>query len=348
VTSARRRPLLVALVAGAFTLVGCSDAGSAVAPPAAGPGDAVDVAPATDRDTLVLVLPALELLDAAEHARLRLVAERALAAAIPPGASTRTRLVVPATADITAALVESAARDGATVCVLGASSQGSLEATLAVYPALQACGLGPAGSPAVLRLDVDLEALGARLGRSARLAAGEDTVVILAGRDGMLDTRWGRGVERGAAGGPVAVVSDVAALRSAVAALAGPAGVGGGFAAREPAAPGEVPSILPAPGRPVGAVVLDASPGTRDLALELLAQGIPIVAPRSVVADVAGDAPVVVRWRVLWDLPLTAVLRGVAPGPNGGAEPFPPLLSLDEVIVLEDGPAAVAERAQVD
>jgi hypothetical protein len=228
----------------------------------------------------------------------------------------------------------------------GAAAQASLDTVLGLYPALRACGIGPDRGTGVLRSDVDLETIGQRLGRAARLAAGPGTILVLAGQDAMLDERWRRGVTLGANGGPVVVVGRAEDVVPALEALAEgrfpavPSLRGPGLDPDDPDAAPPLPSELP----PVGAVVLDASPGARAVALALLDREVPLVAPRSLIADVSAAASIVVRWRIMWDVPLALLLRELGAGA--------PLAQLDgwgadDTLVLEDGPARVPEPPAV-
>jgi len=326
------------------TLVTAAACGGAAAPPSASdvpaavPDAGVDGAGAG----LVIVLPAADLIDEAEAARLRLLVERALIGAVNGGRPVE--VLVPMTDVTTPSLVEDSARGGAQVCVLGATAQASLDAVLGLYPALRACGIGPDRGTGVLRSDVDLQTIGQRLGRAARLAAGTGTVLVLAGQDAMLDERWRRGVTLGANGGPVVVVGRAEDVVPALEALAEgrfpavPSLRGPGLDPDDADAAAPLPSELP----PVGAVVLDASAGARAVALALLDREVPLVAPRSLVADASADASIVLRWRIMWDVFFVLLLRELVAGAllaqldGWGA---------DDTLVLEDGPARVLEPA---
>jgi hypothetical protein len=165
-----------------------------------------------------------------------------------------------------------------------------------------------------LRAEVDLGALGAELGRSARAAAGDELVVVLAGGDPMFDRRWVTSITTGARPGPVNVVLDAGAVFEAI----------------------EQAELID---QRIGAVVLDASAGASELAVRLLEQGVPVIGPGSILAD-SGDHPALVaRWRVRWDVPLALLFRALANGGPASSVPSGPATSMDPVVVIEPGPA---------
>jgi hypothetical protein len=310
---------------------------------------------------VVIVLPPADGLAVAERDRLRLLVARALDDAFPSGTDGVPDPVViePADAASIVDAVEGAIRRAGargTVCVLGADVRELLAPLLALYPATRVCllpvnGLGEDGA---LASDVDLERFGRELGGSARRAAGEGTVLVLAGGDAMLDRRWWTGLEAVVAApsehasGPGAMytartAADVLAFLDEQEALVaqgilpGVPGTQGSDtgpgAFEQPFRDDALPSrVLP----PVGVVVLDASREAALLVGPLADRGVRVIAPRSLL--LATDAPgdeVVLRWRIRWDVPLAELLRravlGEDPAPLRG-----------EVLVLEPGPAHVA------
>jgi len=280
---------------------------------------------------LIVVLPPSDRVDPLEHARVRAGAARALEEVLGP--SRPYRIVSAPTMGSIGDVVEQAARSADIVCVLGHEARPSLEAALLLYPRTVGCGLpAPADGVAVLGVDLDLQELGLLLGRAARAAAGTREVLVLAGGDALHGVAWLAGVSAGAAGGPVRILGSDGALRAEL----------------ERAGEGE--SIVEDPEvgirsvrNEVGVVVLDASPGAAELALELLERGVLLIAPRAFVADATDTGSLVMRWRVRWDLPLTGLLRRAVATAEGTP---PPAVagpgSNDAVFALEDGPAHVA------
>lgn len=237
-------------------------------------------------------------------------------------------------------------------------------------------------------IEVDLLDVGMTLGRRAREVAGEGIVVVLDGGDPLLDRRWALGVLEGAevradgAPAPVRVVRSADAVLQLIQSARGDEGAtlsssssasASGTSLAGPAsrpvnlATPMTPKMAPISGvrrddrdvedelrgpalLPVGAVVLDASPGTDALATLLLDAGIPVVVPRSLVGERPDDPAIIARWRIRWDIALVPLLRRAAaslgPGttsPNGpgASEPIGDLLAIDE------GPALVAARARL-
>jgi len=334
----RRRPVraLLATVL-LFAVAGCAaDGASPVTSAAPVAPEAVEDVVAGERlGELVLVLAAFEQLDAAEQARLRIAAGRALTEAVAEGRPAR--IVQVAEAEALDDVVEEAAREAAIVCVLGARARDALAAARSLYPQTVGCVLPDDGvGPALLTADVDLAALGLELGQAARAAAGQGTVIILWGQDAMLDARWIRGLQTGTDGGPKQMVMSAqeleAVLRDAQT-----------LAART-SSPGRTD-------RPV--VVLDASRLGGELVGPLLANGVAVVAPRSILSSVPPQdlESVVLRWRIRWDVPLIPLLRQAlvtaATGPawevrnevgNAAAAIAPPR---ESAVILEPGPAYV-------
>jgi len=344
-------------------LAACGD-GSTAGPAPAPATSAVDAGGSTGG--LAIVLPPADGLADAERARVRLLVDRALDTSAL-GAS-GVLVIEPADAEALVDTVELAVRRvGArgTVCVLGADLGARLAPTLALYPATRGClvpihtpaedavraVLGPDGSlRPLLVADVDLDRLGRELGAAARAAAGDGTVLVLDGGDVMLDRRWRSGVEAGAlvppgASGAVVVLTtatEVLALIDEQAALIASGVIPGGpEALRGAQAPSgvelpereDLPVALTLP--PVTVVVLDAGPQAALLAAPLAERGMLVVGPRSLLPADGSDAGVVARWRVRWDVSLTALLRAVGTGPQVAT-------ATEDVIVLEPGPAHVA------
>jgi hypothetical protein len=326
----RGRAPAAAALAVALVLLGCGgsdEPGANGGAPA--PSASEQAAPPTPRE-LVVVLPPIGSLDELEQARVRAGVARAVDEVL--GASRPFRIVSAPTLSSLGDVVEQAARGADVVCVLGPQARASLEAALVLYPQTVACALPSPDDDgsAVLGTDIDLEALGLQLGRTARAAAGAREVLVLAGGDPLHGVGWVAGVRAGAAGGPVRVLGAVDDLRDELAQAIGGQG-----------------DDDPGPGPPssrgrVGVVVLDASPGAAQLARELLEAGVLVIAPRAFVVDAPDVASLVLRWRVRWDLPLAGLLRraiaaadgtppAVVPGPGPSDGPF----------VLEEGPAHV-------
>jgi hypothetical protein len=283
-----------------------------------------------------------------------MLVDRALDEVIVAGP--RPALLEPLTSDALSGAIESAVRRTDTVCVLGGDARVMLEAALALYPSRRGCVLPLTGGDdgLVLAADVDLEQVGRELGAAARAVAGDGGVLVLDGRDGMLDRRWATGVLAGSLTANHVVTSatellqlldDQAAAMAAgiipgsIEALGGPdQGAAAEFPDRD-----DVPIALVLP--PVEVVVLDASAEAELALAELLERGVRVIAPRSLLVDSADHPAVVLRWRVRWDLPLAALLRRVLEGSAGngavtGAQDSAPAWSTDEVLVLEAGPAA--------
>jgi hypothetical protein len=278
---------------------------------------------------LVVVLPPLDRLDPLEHARVRASTARAVDEVLGP--SRPFRIVSAPTLTSLGDVVEQAARSADIVCVLGPEARSSLEAALLLYPRTVGCALpSPTDGGAVLGADLDLEELGRLLGRAARAAAGTKEVLILSGGDAMHGVAWLAGVGAGASGGPVRILGSADDLREELERA-------GGSVVEDPDVGAR--SVR----SEVGVVVLDASPGSAELALELLVRGVLLIAPRAFVADAPDTAALVLRWRVRWDLPLTGLLRravaaaeGTAPSASAGPG------ASDAVFALEEGPAHVS------
>ena len=66
-----------------------------------------------------------------------------------------------------------------------------------------------------------------------------------------------------------------------------------------------------------------------------------MVGPRSLLVGVPDEA-VVLRWRVRWDVPLTALLRRVEVGPGASQDPADAEPLWEDMVVLEPGRAFVA------
>lgn len=304
---------------------------------------------------IAVVLPPAGLLAAAERDHVRRAVERAFAIATPEADDpARIMILEPADDDAVVDAVERAVRrvgPGGTVCVLGAGVRDRIAALLVLYPATRACLLpaSPVEGDVHLTADVDLDALGRAIGEAARTAAGDGTVLVVAAGDPMLDQRWRTGVvEAVLAGGEgrtpgrvhvVGSADDALRLLDEQAAL-----IAEGIVPGSPAALGSVdgsgvsvgldeefvPAALVLP--PVAAVVLDASPDAVLLLPALAERDLLVVGPRSLLAsDGVRQDTVVLRWRIRWHLPLSAMLDVALDG--GGTLPD------DEVLVLEMGPA---------
>jgi hypothetical protein len=362
----RHRPRLASRARVSALLIGAAVAASACAggtPPVSVPPPAQETLSVAGPQALVIVLPPAVGLADAERTRVRLLVERALENALPAGTAAP-ELLEPADADALVDTVERAIRRvgaGGTVCVLGARVWERVAPVFALYPATRLCLVPGAGLDLEAQrgpgmtfvIDIDLERLGRELGLSARAAAGERTVVVVDGGDPFLDRRWRAGLEDGARGavgmtvtsGPLHVVrtaQDLLTLLDEQAALVAQGLVPGSPEALAGDAGGP-PLALPfrddlplARSLPqVGVVVLDASSESAALVGALAERGIAVVAPRSLlVAAEAPDAGVVLRWRVRWDVPLTALVQRIAEGGSGSVEG-------DGVFVLEPGPAHV-------
>jgi hypothetical protein len=297
--------------------------------------------------TLVLVLPPADRLAPPERVRVRMLVDRALDEVIVTGA--RPVLLEPATTDALSGAVETAVRRSATVCVIGGDGRAALDAALALYPSRTGCMLPLAGDAGrLLGADVDLEAVGRELGAVARAVAGEGTVLVLDGRDGMLDRRWAAGVLTAAPGAQHVVTSAAELLQllddqaASVAAGVVPgsaearAGSGGDveFPDRE-----DVPLALVLP--PVEVVVLDGSVEAMAVVAGLLEREVRVIGPRSLLLEHPDDASVVLRWRVRWDVPLVALLRRALSGDAASGVPDgAPGWTMADVLALEPGPAA--------
>ena len=280
---------------------------------------------------LVVVLPPLDRLDPLEHARVRAGTARAVDEVL--GSTRPFRIVSAPTLSSLGDVVEQAARSADIVCVLGHDARPTLEAAQLLYPRMVGCGLPVSvDGGAVIGVDLDLQELGLHLGRTARAAAGTREVLVLSGGDALHGGAWVAGVGAGAAGGPVRILASAGDLRAEL------ERDGAGTRVVED------PDVGARSVRSeVGVVVLDASPGAAELALELLERGVLLIAPRAFVADAPDTASLVLRWRVRWDLPLTGLLRravaaaeGTSPPAVAGSGPN------DAVFALEDGPAHVA------
>jgi hypothetical protein len=405
-----RRRVVTLLLVLAVTVAACGGSSDAALPQLP---STPEPSPLLERGGLVVVLPAVDQLDAEERARVRLLVERAVSSALP--SSVRPELIEPATAATVGAVVEAAARRVDAVCVLGASGVAALVAVRELYPALHGCVLPmlqepldaaatEAGSTAAFSAAVpgiptssvvpvdggaaldgialDLRAVGATLGRSAREVAGPGIVVVLDGGDPLLDRRWALGVTEGAEESTDGAPAPVRVVRSVDEVLALVASTSNGSPSDEPSGgdagsgrPGlpATPGTARAPGirrdvgdgaserdrdgdpsgpalLPVGAVVLDASPGTDALASLLLDAGVPVVVPRSLVGERQDDAAIILRWRIRWDVALVPLLRRAAAAvgaeattTNGSALPDAP----QELLALDEGPALVAARARL-
>jgi len=299
--------------------------------------------------SVVIVLPPADRLAPSERARVRMLVDRALDEVIVTGA--RPTLLEPATADALGDAVESAVRRADTVCVLGGDGRAALDAALALYPSRTGCALLLAGEGSGLVVtDVDLDQVGREIGVVARGAAGERTVLVLDGRDGMLDRRWSNGVLVGASGARHAVTSanellrflddQAAAIASGIVPGTPGALIGSGRGGAAEVLDGEdVPLALSLP--PVEVVVLDGSADAALVVDALLDREMRIIAPRSLLADHPEHVMVVLRWRVRWDIPLTALLRRVLDGATStGAQDDVTTWTMAEVLALEPGPAA--------
>ncbi len=319
---------------------------------ASGGGDAVSVG------GLTLVLPPTDRLAPAERARVRLLVDRVLDEVITTGP--RPTVLEPATADALGDVVEVSVRRTGTVCVLGSDGRAALEAALALYPSRAGCLLPYAGGNEArpIGVDVDLAEIGRALGSVARAAAGEGTVVVLDGADGMLDRRWASGVRAGAslegarsaqhtvtsAVELIALLDDQADSIAAGLVPGSPEALEGperGLPERGPVGGAidldDVPLALALP--PVSVLVLDASADAAELVDIALGRGLMVVAPRSLLVGRSDHPGVVMSWRVRWDVPLVLMLRQVIDGERRSATaPGSPL----DLLVTEAGPAAPA------
>jgi hypothetical protein len=208
----------------------------------------------------------------------------------------------------------------------------------------------------LLRAEVDLWTLGAELGRNARAVAGDDLVVVLAGNDPMLARSWVMSVASGARSGPVTTVHDARAVPDLIE-LLGPrptSPVPAGAPSARPTRFGdldrvgltdELIELLEVRDLRVGAVVLDASAGAAELAARLLEQGVPVIGPRSILADDGDHPALIARWRVRWDVPLATLLRALANGGPVPSVPSGPAASTDPIAIIEPGPALRAVAA---
>jgi hypothetical protein len=326
---------------------GCSPgaASPATTSPPVAPEVLEDAATSARPGEFVLVLAAFERLDAAEQARLRIAAGRALTGAVEDGRPTR--IVQVAEPEALDDVVETAAREAAIVCVLGARARDALAAALLSYPQTVGCvlpddGDGDGEGAPLLTADVDLTALGLELGRTARAAAGQGTVILLWGQDAMLDARWIRGLQAGADGGPKQTVMSAQELEAAL---------------DEATSTAVSASTLARSDRPV--VVLDASRLSGELVGPLLARGVAVVAPRSILSAVPPQdlEAVVLRWRIRWDIPLLPLLReallSAATGSaravlsDGGDATTAVAAPRENAVILEPGPAYVAPAARL-
>lgn len=308
----------------------------------------VSVAPAQNVPArpvvLSIVLPPADSIEPSELARVRLLVERALGEVGPWKG--HVEVLEPSDSMAQLGSVELAARRSSDVCVLGVAAPQVVASVRQLYPALRECLLTAVSSdPGVttampgdaattnpvspmttigttnvrasegsLRAEVELGALGAELGRSARAVAGDELVVVLDGGDPMFDRGWVPSIATGARPGPVDIVRDAGAVLELIAQL----------------------ELID---ERIGAVVLDASAGASELAARLLEQGVPVIGPRSILAD-SGDHPALVaRWRVRWDVPLAVLFRALANVGPASSVPSGPATSTDPVGVIEPGPA---------
>jgi hypothetical protein len=345
----------------ATVLAGCGSAVGPTAEPIVAPGAAApgtgDAAAVAE---LVIILPPVGGLAAEERVRVRMLVERAADEALPGAAGPV--LLEPADVSAVAWTLEDAVRRvgaSGSVCLIGADGAATIEPVLMLYPAARVCllpsdaaqraGTGPSRAHAQPIADVDLDRLGRELGAAARAAAGEDTVLLLSARDAMLDRRWRTGVIAGAPG----PLHTVATAREAISLLDEQAE---GFAA------GVVPTspqvqagdrsapLVPLPDRDdlplalalprISVVVLDASAEAAVLVGPLVERGLLVVGPRSLLAGLPDDG-IVLRWRVRWDVPLTALLRSMGSGvsPSEASSAVEPVW--EDVVVLEPGRAYV-------
>jgi len=325
----------------ATVLLACGAAGGPSTDPVGDPDAAAgdDGAAAATPGEVVIVLPPADGQAEAERARVRMLVERAAAEALPSGPAPV--LLEPATSDALDATVEAAVRRvGASgmVCLIGADGAAAVAPVLALYPAARMCLL-PAGRDVVttgpappLTADVDLDRLGRELGAVARAAAGQGTVMVLAGRDVMLDRRWLAGVVAGAPGPLHSVTSADAALSFLDARVADPIG-------RVVPDDDDLPLALALP--PVTVVVLDASSASAELVGPLIDRGLLVIGPRSLLVGLPDDG-VVLRWRVRWDVPLTTLLSRVRTGPGSAEDPAGDESLWGAMVALEPGRAYVA------
>jgi len=349
------RPLLAAAVLAVLSVAACAEDAATLptsSAPVTGPVNGSDALRSVG---VSIVLPPAELLEPAELARVRMLVERALDEAGP--LSVTVDVLQPATVLARSDLLEVAARRSTALCVLGGRDMTALAEVRLLYPALRTCVLpspsgmlGGTAAPAMdgpIGLDVDLAALGADLGRAARAVAGDDLVIVLDGGDPMLDPAWAATVRAGALPGPVGVLLDpdhvidllalldARALGAATAdardrAVDGPSlGRSGGLSGAEDE------EWLDQRDLQLGAVVLDASPGSARLAELLLERGVAVLGPRSILVDRAEHPSLAVRWRVRWDVPLAQLLRAMVDGTVAVELP----VNGDPVLVLESGPA---------
>jgi hypothetical protein len=308
------RPLVTPLTRLPVTLLVCALLAAGCAAPSedppVGPSRAAPVVPRAapgevTSAPLVLVLPAASTLHPAEHARLLVAADRALAEAAADGPARR--VVLPregALDDVAAAL----APDVGVLCAVGSGAVEVLASVRERRPRLVTCAVpAPAGADGVAGIDVDLAGLGVRLGAAARTAAGPAPVAVLASGDPLLGAAWLDGVIAGAAGDGLAEVRLVTGAAGLAAALAAGA----------------------------GAVVLDAGPAAAAALAVLATVDVPVLLPAALADAPGGPDPdrVAARYRVRWDLALAPLLRRV----RGVGVPDPAPAALTE---LEPGPAA--------
>lgn len=357
----------------ATVLVACGAGSEPVVAPAApvGPaGDASGGASVSTPASVAIVLPPADGLADVERVRVRMLVERAADEALP--GEHAPVLLAPATADALALTVESAVRrvgTSGTVCLIGGDSAAALADVAALYPATRLCrllgggasdgasgdvGSGASGSPASLFADVDLDRLGRELGAAARAAAGPGTtVLVLAGGDAMLDRRWRDGIVTGVAGSAhtvtraseaLALVDAQAESLAAGVVPASPAAFGAAGSApfSDPLDRDDLPLALTLP--TIAVVVLDASPEAALLVGPLVERGMLVVGPRSLLIglpDGPNDPRVVLRWRVRWDVLLTALLRRVGSAPGSAELELATQPAWEDMVVLEPGPAHV-------
>ena len=341
------------LVALALVAGGCAAAGDPQLPGAPGQDDgaAANAGGGTSAGVLTIVLPPAELSAPVERVRVRMLVDRAVEASIVRG--DRPVLIEPATADALGDAVELAVRRSDTVCVMGREAQSALVEALALYPSRTAClipahGIRRAGWVGV---DIDLDEVGRTLGAAARSVARDGTVVVLDGKDGMLDRRWAAGVRAGVVDGggvdsrPVVTVSSAGELFGLIDALAAEA------SDLPPDLPPDRSSDAPSDDRldvptgalpPVQVVVLDASAASAEAVDVLLGRGLQVIAPRSLLAERTDHPGVVMNWRLRWDVALTVLLRLIVEGRTSSGEGVAgvTLLPTADVLTLEPGPAA--------
>jgi len=340
------RAPIVAIVAAALIVSACaSDVGPA---PAISGGDPPDSRGTSGNESdelssvgdLTLVLPSTDRLAPAERDRVRRLVSRVLDEVTATGL--RPTLLEPASSDVLHEVVELAVRRSDMVCVLGRDGAAALAAALVLYPSRHGCllPLGGGGEGRQFGTDIDLNEIGRALGAAARVAAGDGTVVVLDGGDGMLDGRWARGVRTAAEDDTTVSAEHIVRSASELIGLLDmqadslEAGVVPGSPAVL-ADLGERPVALTLP--PVQLVVLDASTDAAALIEMVLERGLLVIAPRSLLEGRADHPGVVMHWRIRWDVPLAMLLSRAI----GGERPigFESGSALD-LLVMERGPVA--------